>query len=153
MTRKSMTTLAFTGLAVTCAVAVGAWQLLTPTAPTHTTLIPTKQVTSVSDTPTPSYADDDDSDEADIWRLKQADLARVDSPEDPLRDFEGPQEPIPTSGTIYTSSDDEELALLRQQEWNPDPNDPLRDPSQPSEGEGPTQINLSFDEDSDSSER
>ncbi|MFD0481421.1 hypothetical protein ACFQ46_02345 [Kineococcus sp. GCM10028916] len=59
----------------------------------------------MSETPTPPYAADDDSDEAAIWRLKEQDRLRSDSPEDPLQDFEGPQESMPTSGTIYLDSD------------------------------------------------
>ena len=105
MTPKATTALTIASLAVTCTIAVGAWQLLTPPAPAQSTPLPTQQVTTVSDAPTPPYAADDDSDEAAIWRLKQQDLQRTDSPEDPLQDFEGPHEPIPTSGTVYLNSD------------------------------------------------
>ncbi|NAZ80979.1 hypothetical protein GTR02_04015 [Kineococcus sp. R8] len=103
----------------------------------------------MSDDPTPPYADDDDSDEAAIWRLKQAELRRVDDPDDPPRDVEGPREPIPTSGTIYRSDDAEEMAMFTQRERKPDRDDPLRDPSRPDHHVGPMHKDLFVDQDTD----
>ena len=97
MTRKTTITLGLAGVVVTGALAASAWQSLTA-QPSPTTVSTQEQVTVMSDARTPPYADDDHSDEADIWRLKQAELQRTDSGEDPAQDFTGPYEPISTSG-------------------------------------------------------
>ena len=66
----------------------------------------------MSDAHTPPYADDDHSDEADIWRLEQAELQRTDSGEDPAQDFTGPHEPIPTSGDDLTMTLDDDHYVI-----------------------------------------
>lgn len=106
MPRKTTITLGLAGVIVTGALTASAWQGLTA-QPSPSTISPQEHVTVVPDTHTPPYAEDDHSDEADIWRLKHAELQRTDSGEDLAQDFTGPYEPIATSGDDLTMTLDD----------------------------------------------
>ncbi|WP_432562083.1 hypothetical protein [Kineococcus sp. SYSU DK003] len=114
VTERKITVRALAGVVAACTVAAGAWQLFTPAAPASGTPPLTNEVVDVSQPSTPPYADDDDSDEAAVWRLKRdheqwlADQSTGD-PDDPISSYSTTDDmamPTSSSSTIYLDATD-----------------------------------------------
>jgi hypothetical protein len=84
-------------LTITGIIAAGTWRAPAPKTPAGDH--PGKEAVLPDTQPS---ADDDHSDAADVWRLKQQELQSADSDMNPAEPFEGPYEP-----PVVTSEDND----------------------------------------------